>query len=151
MSHNYSLYSIPAYIVLAMVPHVYSITLLSRHKKRWDNVSPRSQKFASALQKSIPPDCLAKYERSRAAHNNMMENMAYVIGAVLAGNMVKLNAGFMNKSMALYFVTRMAYLVSYIQTEKLHLSHLRSMIYTTGVVVLSVIYFKAAGVLASES
>jgi len=151
MSHNYSLYSIPAYIVLAMVPHVYSLTLLSTHKKHWDNVSPRSQKFTSSLQKSIPPDCLAKYERSRAAHNNMMESMAYVIGAVIAGNMVKLDAGFMNKSMALYLMTRMAYVASYIQTEKLHLSYIRTVVYIVGMAVLSVIYFKAGGVLASES
>jgi len=151
MSHNYSLYSIPAYIVLAMVPHVYSLTLLSTHKKHWDNVSPRSQKFTSSLQKSIPPDCLAKYERGRAAHNNMMESMAYVIGAVIAGNMVKLDAGFMNKSMALYLMTRMAYVASYIQTEKLHLSYIRTVVYIVGMAVLSVIYFKAGGVLASES
>src|SRR5665213_929945 len=129
MSPNYSLYAIPAYVFTAMLPHVYSIVLLSANKKRWDNVSPRSQKFADSLKKSVPPACLAKFERCRAAHNNMMENMAYFVGAVVAGNMVRLDAGFMNRSVLLYFATRAAYLFSYIQNESPQLSYLRSIVY----------------------
>src|ERR1700677_4462991 len=36
MSPNLSLYSIPAYYALAMVPHVYSVIVVGKNKQRWD-------------------------------------------------------------------------------------------------------------------
>lgn len=132
---------------------MYSVYLISHGEHgsnaSWDTASPRSERFAASLKKSISPSCYAKYERCRAAHANMMDNMAWVVGAVLAGNMIKLDATYMNSMMLLYLSSRAVYIVCYIQIERQGLSRLRSMVYTVGATLLFFIYVKAAGVLAS--
>lgn len=148
---NYTLYSIPAYLTLALVPHTYSVYYLSTNRKRWDNANPRGTQFAASLSKSLPPNVLAKYERLRAAHNNMLENMSFFVGAVLAGAVMKLDAGFMNQSVAVYLGTRVAYLASYATNESQGWSRLRSVLYTAGIVVLSWIHIKSGQKLVAET
>ena len=81
---------------------------------------------------------------------DMLENMAFVVGAVLAGNMTKLGAGFMNQMLAWYLVSRVAYLIAYVQVEKEQYATLRTLFYNLGATLLVVIYVKAAGVLAKN-
>lgn len=146
MSHNYSLYAIPAYYTLAMVPHIYSVVLVGMNKQHWDNASPRSKKFDESLKKGIPPQAYVVFERCRAAHNNMLsENMAFVVGAVLAGNMAGLDGGFMNKMCGWYLVTRVAYLLCYINIGRQKYALLRTATFNAGILILFWIYIKAAG------
>lgn len=140
---NYSIYSILGYVTLTFVPHVHSVYYLANHSQRRDNTNPRGSKFASNLNKSLPPQVLAKYERLRAAHSNMLENMAFFIGAVLSGVITNLDADFMNRWLATYLATRVVYLLSYSTTEKWRWSLLRSVLYTAGGLVLGGIYVKA--------
>ena len=150
-TYNYSLYSIPAYLALAMYPHAYSVYLVtSANNNQWSHASPRSTVLASTVKQSVPAACYAKYERCRAAHSNMLENMAFVVGAVLAGNMAKLDAKFMNITMGVYSATRLGYLMAYVQTEKEEYSQLRTVFYLAGSVALTVIYWKAAQVLGQN-
>ena len=150
MPPNYSLFSIPLYLFLTMVPHVYSVIFLARYKRMWDTACPRGTKFSQNISKSLPPQALAQYERARGAHNNMYENMAFFVGAVLAGAMMRVDAEFMNRWLAVYLVTRILYLGSYIVTENPKLAHARSVIFTGGLVVLAAIYVKAAQILVAE-
>jgi uncharacterized MAPEG superfamily protein len=146
MPHNYSLYSIPAYYVLAMLPHIYSAITVSRNKQNWDIASPRSEKFSALLKKTLPPDALGKYERARAAHNNMLsENMAFFVGAVLAGNMAGLNAGFMNNITAGYLASRVVYLICYIYIRRQRYAVMRTVAFNVGCAILMWVYVKAAG------
>lgn len=57
------------------------------NKGYWDNTNPRNTGY---LEKNVPRDALARYERAEAAHANGMENAPYFIGAVLAGNLAGL-------------------------------------------------------------
>lgn len=108
MASNYSFYSIPVYWFLALVPHAYAVRFnifqtteyssidswqvavaRKANKGFWDNTNPRNTGY---LEKNIPKEALAKYERAEAAHANGMENAPYFIGAVLAGNLAGLDA-----------------------------------------------------------
>lgn len=151
MSHNYSLYGIPAYWTLAMTPHVYSALLVSTNKQKWDNANPRSDRLTSSLKKNLAPDTLGKYERARAAHSNMLsENMALFIGAIFAGNMAGLDAGFMNNITAGYLASRIAYLVCYIYIRRHKYALMRTTAFNVGCALLLWVYFKAAGSYAAK-
>jgi uncharacterized MAPEG superfamily protein len=143
MSPNLSLYSIPAYYALAMVPHVYSVIVVGKNKQRWDNAAPRSQN--EKLKKSMPPKVYAQFERCRAAHNNMLESSAFFIGAVLAGNWAGLENGYMNSMTGWYLASRIAYLICYIAIERQRYSLFRTLAFNAGFLVVFLIFFKAAG------
>lgn len=129
-----------------MIPHIYSVMIVATNKQKWDNASPRSEKFSVSLKKSIPPDAFHQYERSRAAHSNMLsENMAFFIGAVLAGNMSGLDAGFMNNITGWYLASRVAYLICYIYIGSQRYSWMRTVTFNAGCFILLWVYFKAAG------
>ena len=152
MSHNYSLYGIPAYYFLAMLPHIYSVMIVSRNKQNWDNASPRSEKFSASLKRALPPNAFSKYERARAAHTNMLsENMAFFTGAVLAGNMAGVDAGFMNNTTTAYLASRVVYLICYICIRRQRYAVMRTIAFNTGCAILMWVYFKAAGVLAVKA
>lgn len=112
---NYALFAIPVYWVVAMVPHGYSVYLITTHNNnKFDLPSPRSTNNRSMIEKSVPKHIYRRYERCRAAHDNMLENMAFVIGGILAGVMAKLDAGLMNTICGVYIASRIAYALSYI-------------------------------------
>ena len=54
---NYSLFTIPAYMVLAMIPHAYSVQVItSNNNKKWNNASPRSLSNLQMVEKSVSKD-----------------------------------------------------------------------------------------------
>lgn len=81
---NYSLFAIPAYLVIAQVPHAFSVALITRNNNnKWDLTSPRSTGNRSKTEASVPKHVYRKFERCRAAHDNMFENMAVSAAAAL--------------------------------------------------------------------
>jgi uncharacterized MAPEG superfamily protein len=115
MQSNYSILAIPAYLVIAMVPHAYSVYLVTKHNNnKFDHPSPRSTNNRSMIEKSVPQEIYRQYERCRAAHDNMLENMAIVVGGILSGMIAKLDASLMNTLCSVYLVSRIIYTVSYI-------------------------------------
>lgn len=56
----------------------------------WNNANSRSTEWVGSLQKSVPGETLARFERAEAAHKNGLESAPFFVGAVLAGNMVRL-------------------------------------------------------------
>ena len=146
---NYSLYAIPAYYALALVPHTYSAVIVSSQTKKYDNTNPRGTKHMASVQKNLSPPMYQKYERCRACHHNSMENMAFFVGAVLAGNMLKLSPVFMNTWVIATLALRVAHTVAYIGIEDLKLSLVRSVLYTGATLTQFVIYVAAAKKLAS--
>jgi uncharacterized MAPEG superfamily protein len=149
---NYSIYSIPAYYILTLFPHTYSVGLVSRvSKKTWDNRNPRGSCQSQAIQKTISPELYAKFERARACHENGMENMALFIGAVILGNIAGLDKGTLNWACAAFLALRTAYTVSYIQIEKRKLSFIRTGLWISGVTTCLGLIFKAGKVIAEKS
>ena len=145
---NYSFFSIIAYMVLASVPHAYSVYLIaSNNNWRWDNASPRSTNNRSNVAKSVPNDIYRKFERCRAAHDNMLESMAFIVGGILAGVMCKLDAEWMNIMCAVCIGSRVLYVLSYIHTSSQSLSPLRTVWYLASSIPVLLMYWKAGLVL----
>jgi len=69
---------------------------------KFNNANPRGTDTIAAYKKTVPSDVLGCFERSKAAHANLMENAPFFIGAVLAGNMVGLSAGMLNTLYAIW-------------------------------------------------
>ncbi|KAF3045416.1 hypothetical protein E8E12_001410 [Didymella heteroderae] len=149
MASNYSFYSIPIYWFLALAPHAYAVAVAKKaNKGYWDNTNPRNTGY---LEKNIPKDALAKYERAEAAHANGMENAPYFIGAVLAGNLANLPASTMNTYTGAYISMRLIYSVLYINTTTLKNSRARSIVWLASTFALFTLYVKAANKFLADS
>ncbi len=149
---NYSLFAIPAYMVLAQIPHAYSVALIgSSNNWKWDNSSPRSTRNRTHTSQSVPAETYRKFERCRAAHDNMLENMAFVVGGILAGVVCKLDARLMNVLSAICLASRILYIPTYIQTSNQKLSPLRTIWYLVSNIAIFVLYWKSGWKLAETS
>ncbi|KAL9137617.1 MAG: hypothetical protein Q9175_001168 [Cornicularia normoerica] len=96
---NYSIYAIPAFYILALVPHFYSTVLINRATNgRFNNVNPRGTSFSETCKKSLDKVTLGRFERARAAHTNALENLPLLASAVICANMAGLESGMVNSS-----------------------------------------------------
>ena len=151
MTPNYSLFAIPAYMVLASIPHAYSVYYIGCNNNwKWDNASPRSTGNRTSVSKSVPNEVYRKFERCRAAHDNMLENMAFVVGGILAGVICKLEAGWMNTMCGVCLASRVLYLLSYMSISSQKLSPLRTVWYLVSSIAIMAMYWKAGWVLVKE-
>jgi uncharacterized MAPEG superfamily protein len=130
MAPNLSLFAIPAYWILTMLPHNYAIAIMRKaNNGRWNNASPRSSKWDATLRESTPADVYARYERAEAAHKNGMENFPIFAGAILAGNIAKLDTLTLNAFVAAYLCSRVAYTVIYVSVNSHRYSLYRTAIW----------------------
>ena len=94
---NYSIYAIPAFYILALVPHFYGSALLNRGTNgRLDNANPRGTSFSELIQKSLDKATLSRVERAQAAHANALETLPLFASAVICANMAGLDKGTLN-------------------------------------------------------
>jgi uncharacterized MAPEG superfamily protein len=127
---NYSLFAIPAYLVVAMAPHACGVYFVTKHNNdKFDLPSPRSTNNRTMLEKSLSKEVYRKYERCRAAHDNMLENMAFMVGGILSGVIAKLDANLMNALCAVLLITRVIYAISYINITSHQWATMRTLWY----------------------
>lgn len=101
---NYSIYAIPAFYALALVPQFYSTILINRATNgRFDNVNPRGASFSETCRKSLDKATLGRFERSKAAHVNALENLPLIASAVICANMAGLEGGMVNLVSGLFY------------------------------------------------
>lgn len=73
-TYNPSLLAIPAYYILSVLPHTYSLNVATQgNLGSWDNRNPRSTDLRAKLKKQLPAETFARYERLEACHANGME------------------------------------------------------------------------------
>lgn len=138
-------------MVLAQLPHAYSVYLIgSSNNWKWDNSSPRSTSNRDHCSKSVSSTTYRKFERCRAAHDNMLENMAFVVGGILAGVTCKLDTQWMNSMCAVILGSRILYLASYMQISSQQLSPLRTVWYLVASIAVLLMYWKAGWVLVEH-
>ncbi|KAF1816723.1 hypothetical protein P152DRAFT_454952 [Eremomyces bilateralis CBS 781.70] len=93
-NYSLSLLSIPAYHVLALLPHFYSFHLGTQgDSSKWRNANSRGQTHAKEIQTRLSPAQYNRFERARAAHANAMENLPLFVAAVLASKFVAIAKG----------------------------------------------------------
>ncbi|MCJ1481793.1 hypothetical protein MMC06_001952 [Schaereria dolodes] len=112
---NYSIYAIPLYFILALLPHSYAIALIKGASNgRWDNANPRAPGTHARIRQRVPVAVLARFERAEAAHQNGMENLAVFAVAVVLGNMAGLGTEMLNGVAAAVVLLRAGYNVVYV-------------------------------------
>lgn len=134
-SINIPLLSIPIYYALAVYPHGHAVVVASKgNMKSYDNANPKSTKNTEKLKRRLNARELAAYERAERCHANAMENMPLFCAAIFAGLLaqqkgVVADAIALNEFAVGFLLLRVLYTVSYIATETIRLSYLRSGLY----------------------
>ncbi|KAF2691614.1 hypothetical protein K458DRAFT_325085 [Lentithecium fluviatile CBS 122367] len=151
MAPNYSIHAIPAYMVLAFLPHAYAISSIKKaNNGKFNNVNARGVDTLAMYKKSVPAEVFGRYERGKAAHANLMENAPFFIGAVIVGNMMGLSAETMNTAIGSYLALRVAYIVAYINVTSQKYSYVRSLLWAISSFVLGGIFVKAGNKLVAQ-
>jgi len=147
---NYSVYAIPAYYVLSLAPHSYGLSIIrNANNGYWDNHNPRGIDAATMYKKSVPAAVFAKFEKAEGAHKNGMENLPLFIGAVILGNMAKLESSTLNTVVGSYLALRVVYTALYIKTTKNSYSYARTTVWGLSTSLLFYLIVKAANKMAS--
>lgn len=145
---NYSIYAIPAFYILALVPQFYSTILINRATNgHFDNVNPRGASFSETCKKSLDKATLGRFERAKAAHANALENFPLFASAVICANMAGLEKGMMNLTCGAFLGLRIAYTFLYIGVESRKFSFVRTLVWMTSVGCCMTLLFKAGNVL----
>jgi len=135
MAPNLSILSIPVYYLVTLIPHLRALSLLrSSTTIKFNNKAPKSASFASTLQKGIPAEIYARYERLEAAHHNGMENLPLFMGAVILGNFAHLGAGKLNGFVGTYLLARVVYNALYEGAKTNRTSYWRTMVWFSSTV-----------------
>ena len=146
---NFSLYAIPAFVVLTLFPHAYALRIIKNaNNQKWDNSNPRSTALKESARKSVPASVYARYERAEATHANSMESLPLLIGAIILGNMAKLPVSTLNTVAGGYLALRVAYIYAYINTETVSRSAIRSVLWGTSLGSLLYLVVRAGNELA---
>ncbi|KFA67498.1 hypothetical protein S40285_09836 [Stachybotrys chlorohalonatus IBT 40285] len=144
-ARNYSLFTIPATLVLIVGTHAYA-TLQT--PKSYDNTYPRS--FKDNIEKDQTIDLPRKQRaiRAEAASQNGFETLGFYAAAVVAANHARLPVDLLNHATLAYVASRLLYTLSYVQFKPTPAnSVLRSSVWWVGIGVTSYLWIKAGQVI----
>ncbi|KAI1097575.1 hypothetical protein F4804DRAFT_160223 [Jackrogersella minutella] len=143
LEKNISYFTIPAAVVLALLPRVYS-GLTGPGKKFFDGNNPRV--FTQALEKAdMDKKLRGRLQRAEAAGANGFETLGFYAAAVTAGNAGGLSAEALNNLTLTYLASRVLYNWVYIWgQENRKLIPLRTHVWSVGMVA-SMAMFVLAG------
>lgn len=142
---NTSILSIPAFSILALLPHSYAINVASGgNALKWDNRNPRSPSLKDNLKARLDADTYAKYERAEAASANAYENIPLYAAAVIVGNIAGLPKERMSRFAAIFLTLRAAHSLVYINTKSQKWTVLRSLLWFSTVLLNFRIFYEAA-------
>ena len=114
---NLSILSIPAYYVLAFLPHLYANYVASHGDLgSLEYSSPRSAKHIEGIKKNLSPERYARFERAKAASLNAYENAPLLVGAVLASHLAGVDKAHVDSFAVRFLLMRAAHSVIYIVT-----------------------------------
>ncbi|EPQ31901.1 uncharacterized protein PFL1_00100 [Pseudozyma flocculosa PF-1] len=145
---NYSFLGVPASLVLAALPHWYTIVLAELNKVQggWSNVNPRSWVIQlstkAATGKKLTP-LEQTILRGQAAQANSFENAYLFAATIAAGNYAKLPASELNRFVAVWLVTRAIYALLYVKTQSYAKSFVRTLVFQVGIIYIFRIWFLA--------
>ena len=136
MSANYSIFAIPAFHILALVPHAYgSAQVVSARNGKHNNHNPRGQANLEDIKRTVPKETWQTFERSKAAHQNSLENLPLFTAAIICGNIARLDPDTLNMACGAFLGLRVAYLAIYLGITETRLSYARTAIWMSSVVV----------------
>jgi uncharacterized MAPEG superfamily protein len=103
------------------------------------NVSPNGSDSLSSIKQSLKPREFAAYERAVRCHNNAMENMTLFVAAIFSSLLAEQKVGKCQLGLNGYIVealgVRVLYTISYLNTEGLRWSYLRTGLFNVWVLL----------------
>jgi uncharacterized MAPEG superfamily protein len=139
-TQNLSLYSIPLAWLISLAPHVYATTLHdSRSTQKFDNSSPRKLIPSLSTNQSLDTTTKETIIRAEAAQQNGFENLGLFAAAVVAANVAKVDAWWMNVLSLGYLGSRAAYNVLYVRGA----GGARTVVFLGGVGVIFTLFIQA--------
>lgn len=133
-TYSPSVLAIPAYFVLAMLPHGWAINVASQGKlSMWDNRNPRNTDMKAKLKARLPAETYAKYERLEACHANSMESLPLFTAAIVLGNIAGLEKKDLTSFAAYFLAVRVAYMAIYATHKTQGPTALRTGVWYVGV------------------
>jgi uncharacterized MAPEG superfamily protein len=147
-TYNPSILAIPAYYILAVVPHAYAVNIATQGKpSKWDNRNPRSSSLRAKLRTRLDSATFAQYERAEACHANWMENLPLFSAAIILGNVAGLKKegwGGLTAFAGMLLAVRMAYTGVYLTHTTQRVTLVRSLLYNVSVGLCFRVFFMAA-------
>ncbi|SLM41078.1 Membrane-associated, eicosanoid/glutathione metabolism (MAPEG) protein [Lasallia pustulata] len=139
-SHNWSLHTIPAAWVLAVLPHSYAMYLAG---PKVDNTQPRGLLNKLASDQSVDSATKARIARAEGAQANGFENIGLYAAAIVAGNIAGLDTVTLNYLGGGYLLSRMAYNMIYIHNQTATTGYMRSGAFFTSICIIMTLFVKA--------
>ncbi|KAJ3165853.1 hypothetical protein HDU88_003725 [Geranomyces variabilis] len=139
---NYSLYAVPAALILAYVPHVIKHAVVFRATGKWNNISPRTT--IDSIKGRVPAATHDMAHRANAAHLNGLENFPTFAIAIIMGNITALPVETLNKCAGIFLAARFLYNFVYIANTNRVTAAFRSALWGIGVGSCFTLMFKAA-------
>ena len=131
--------------ITAQLPHAFAVATIKRaNNGRYDNANAKGNAFVSSLQKTVPAETLAKFERCESAHRNGLENLPFFAAAVLATKIAGVDPTFVNVSAWSYIALRVLYNYCYITIKSHRKSLLRSAVWGVSTAVCITMFVRAA-------
>lgn len=124
MSYNLPLLAIPAYYLIALIPHAVATSIASGGSlAKHDNRNPTSTELVTKLKTKLPPKRFAKFERCKSCHRNALENFPLFIVAMLAGLYAERETGqqlHLTFYAGLQLIIRLVYTINYSESSSNH-------------------------------
>ncbi|MCJ1399154.1 hypothetical protein MMC11_002356 [Xylographa trunciseda] len=134
LTRNFSLYTIPAAWLLALLPHAYATQLYdAKSTHKFDITQPRSLTAKVAADQTIDTATKNRVIRAEGAQQNGFENVGLFAAAVVAGNVAGIDHWWLNALSGGYIVSRVVYNVIYIENETAGAGTARTGVFLSGV------------------
>ena len=92
-------------------------------------------------------DQFGRFQRAEAAQQNGFENIGLYAAAIVVANAARLPVSTVNTASAVYLTSRVVYNLLYVNTEKLSISNLRSVVFLVGIGTIMTLFVKAGNAL----
>ncbi|KAH8804185.1 hypothetical protein DL96DRAFT_1686395 [Flagelloscypha sp. PMI_526] len=149
----WSLYAIPAAVVLAYIPHVFRTLAIKKYLGKYNNLAPMNHLATleeRAKEGKVPKNVVDRIKRMDACHNNAFETIHVFHIAVLAGNYAGLDVQFMNAATGLYLLSRIVYTAIYINQSTSVAATSRTLIWAVGIAASLTILIRSANAVSAR-
>ncbi|CAB4391550.1 hypothetical protein RhiirA5_365584 [Rhizophagus irregularis] len=142
MVANYSLYSLPATVLVAYYPYFYKSFLVTKQTGNWNNINPREN--VNKAERQMTQEAWRKAKRCEAAHQNGLETFPIFATAVIAANVTGVPTLYLNALSTSYVVSRIIYNSIYINNESAKVANFRSLVWAASMGISFSLYILAA-------
>ncbi|KAK9452759.1 hypothetical protein V1511DRAFT_506895 [Dipodascopsis uninucleata] len=142
LCNNLSALAIPVVWIVGLIPHTFSLLLVTVYGAAVTNVMPRTNFDANRLV-HVPKHIQIIAFKCQGAHRNGLECFPLFVGAVLTMNLSSLAIYKQNIYALLYVLIRILFNILYVSISSERLSVIRSLVWNTGNMLAFIMIFES--------